>query len=688
MEPENALREVFGLAEFRPGQRDVVDAVLSGRPTVAVMPTGAGKSLCYQLPAVVAGGTALVVSPLIALMKDQVDSLNERGIQACAVNSSLPAGELAARLEDIAQGRVRLAYVAPERFRSPRFEEALARLGPRLSLLAIDEAHCISEWGHDFRPDYMRLGEVVERLRPPRIVALTATATPEVRRDIQRQLGLHEPAVFVRGFDRPNLHFAVEQVGGAAAKMARLRELVAARGGPVLVYAATRKNAEAYTDELVAAGRRARVYHAGLGEAERGETQDAFMTGAVDVVVATNAFGMGVDKSDVRLVVHADLPRSPEAYYQEAGRGGRDGEPAECILLFNHGDVKLQEFLIDAGAPSLDLLRALWRAVRSDPRLGADTSALRRALPSWPSDAALASGTRFLVRAGYLRDREGVYEAVHPSDLPDGVPPARLDAAALAARADVERQKLRALVDYVYTSGCRRRFILAYFGDEDASFTSGCSGCDNCLAERRDLDGDERRQVNAILALAVRLGGRFGRTRMAGILTGEDDDDRWSELPDHGAMRREGKRRVLDLIRALEGSRLLVSSGDEYPTLVATTLGRRVLAGQPIAMALPRPPAGRERKRTVALKAAADDLPPADNELADRLRAFRREIAARESLPAYCIFGDKTLEAIARARPRDLGALGILPGIGPVKLARYGPAILEITKESAALSPL
>jgi ATP-dependent DNA helicase RecQ len=685
MDPESALHDVFGLAEFRPGQRAVVDSVLSGRPTVAVMPTGAGKSLCFQLPAVCAGGTSLVVSPLIALMKDQVDALTARGIAACAITSALSAGEQAARLADVARGRVRLAYVAPERFKSARFEEALdqACSEARLALLAVDEAHCISEWGHDFRPDYMRLGDAVERWRPERLVALTATATPEVRRDIQKQLGLVDPAVFVRGFDRPNLRFSVEHLSGGAAKTQRLLTLVRAAPGHALVYAATRKNAEGYAEELASAGLRARAYHAGLPDATRAATQDAFMNDELDVVVATNAFGMGIDKADLRLVVHADLPRSIEAYYQEAGRGGRDGDPAECVLLFNHADVKLQEFLIDASAPSLDLLRSVWRSLRTDPRRGHDPAILRRSLPGSPSDAAVSYGTRFLLRAGYLRERDGLYEAVHPSD-DSGASPARLDAGALAARADVERQKLRAMVDYAYTTGCRRRFILAYFGDEDGLRAGGCGEeqrCDVCSTVRRVPTGDERERVHAVLALAARLDGRFGRTRLAAILVGDDDDDRFLELAGRGVLRRQGTRGTLALLRSIEGAGLLASSRGEYPTLSITPLGRRVLAGEEVPLALPEPVQPKLRKKKERLGSEPPARAPsgaADEQLLDRLRAFRRDVATREAVPAFCVFSDRTLDEIARARPPTLDALAAIHGVGSIKLARYGEGILEI----------
>ena len=391
---------------------------------------------------------------------------------------------------------------------------------------------------------------------------------------------------------------------------------------------------------------------------------------------------MGVDKADVRLVVHADLPRSPEAYYQEAGRGGRDGEPARCVLLFNHGDVKLQEFLIDAGAPSVDLLRALWRAVRVDPRLGVDRSALRRALPATASDAAIGAGTRFLVRSGYLREREGVLEAVHPSEL-DGPRPPPLDGTALAARADVERQKLRAMVDYAYATACRRRFILSYFGDEDAANVAPCEACDVCSRpEQAAVTGAAREQILAVLALAARLGGRFGRARIAALLAAPEPEDRYADAPEAGALRSGGKRFALDLVRAIEGAGLLEASRGDYPTISVTAHGRAVLAGADAAVAMPASAAkgkGKGKPLTVAL---ADDgeIDPA---LVDKLRRFRRDAAARAALPPYCVFGDRTLEAIARARPIDLPALGAVHGIGPSKLAKYGEEILSIVSGAA-----
>src|SRR5215470_14556202 len=518
----------FGHSALRPGQAEVIRDVLSGRPVVAVMPTGAGKSLCYQLPAVVLaerGHITLVVSPLIALMKDQVDALTAVGIPAVALTSAAGADEQRDILDGIRAGIYTLIYVAPERFRSPRFVDALRASAGRLGLIAIDEAHCISEWGHDFRPEYRRLRGA------PRIAAFTATATPEVRRDIAQQLELASPALHVRGFDRPNLHLAVERVGGGEDKSSALVERVRTRdGGVALVYAATRKNAEKYASALKLAGMRARVYHAGLDGDVRERAQDVFMAGKLDAIVATNAFGMGVDKSDIRLVVHADIPRSPEAYYQEAGRGGRDGKPTRCVLLFNHSDIKLQEFLIDASYPSADILRGVWRLLRDRPQLGRLTpyddeleARLRTSLGGDVNGATMSAALRILERHGMLRRDDEKLMAVRPE--PGVFPP--LDVASLSRRAEVERSKLRTMIEYAYYPRCRRQFVLEYFGDQDWSDRDRqCGACDTCEAIAHGkpsgltLSAAELTAIRDLLRLVDALRGRFGRMRVVTLAVG------------------------------------------------------------------------------------------------------------------------------------------------------------------------
>ena len=584
----------FGHGALRPGQAEVIRDILAGRPVVALMPTGAGKSLCYQLPAVVLaerGQVTLVISPLIALMKDQVDALRGRGIPAVALTSAADAEEQREMLDGIRAGIYTLIYVAPERFRSPRFIDALRTTAGRLGLIAIDEAHCISEWGHDFRPEYRRLGEVVRSLGAPRVAAFTATATPEVRRDIAHQLELAEPVLHVHGFDRPNLYYAVERVGGGDEKTDTIIEHVRTRdGGVALVYAATRKNAEKYAAALKHAGMRARVYHAGLGGDVRERAQDVFMAGKLDAIVATNAFGMGVDKSDIRLVVHADIPRSPEAYYQEAGRGGRDGKPTRCVLLFNHSDIKLQEFLIGASYPSAEVLRGAWKLLRDHPELGRlgggedeVEARLRAQLGGELNGATMSAALRILERHGMVRRDDERVAATRPE--PGVFAP--LDVESLARRSEVERTKLRTMVEYAYYPRCRRQFVLEYFGDQEwADRARTCGACDTCEAiahgrpSAMQLSPAELTTIRDLLTLIDALHGRFGRTRVVKLAVDSEDDPKFEDLPGRGCLRGWRERSALDLVRSLEGAGLIEASRGEYPTITVTRRGSQVAAGK------------------------------------------------------------------------------------------------------------
>jgi ATP-dependent DNA helicase RecQ len=359
----------FRLSAFRPGQEDVIRTVLAGRDCLCVMPTGGGKSLCYQLPALALDGLTVVVSPLIALMKDQVDQLCKLGLPVTFINSTLSPDEQSARLQAVASGRIKIVYAVPERFRSPRFVEALQSAG--LRLLAIDEAHCISQWGHDFRPDYARLGHFRRLLGNPPTIALTATATDDVRRDIVKQLNLCEPQTFVRGFTRDNLFYRVWKTSGEREKMERLVDFLEKTPGSGIIYASTRRRTEEVADAL---GRRLRrkvvAYHAGLLPEPRKAAQEAFMHGNVEIIAATTAFGMGIDKPDVRFVVHYNLPGTLEGYYQEAGRAGRDGLPSQCLLLYNASDRYIQEWFIESAYPgpeNVELVYEYLASVDADP---------------------------------------------------------------------------------------------------------------------------------------------------------------------------------------------------------------------------------------------------------------------------------------------------------------------------------
>lgn len=395
--------QTFGLKSFRPGQREVIDAIMSGRDVLCVMPTGGGKSLCYQLPAVCMPGVTLVVSPLIALMKDQEDQLRQRGVAVTSLHSGLELAEQRDRLDRIARREFDLVYVAPERFRSPRFLELVMCLG--ISALAVDEAHCISEWGHDFRPDYSRLGWFRQQMGNPPTIALTATATDTVRRDIVDQLNLHDPAVFIRGFDRPNLHYGVVHAGTKAEKLIRLRDAVQRVSGAVIVYAASRKSCDEVTAFLRERTQRKPVmYHAGMTPDQRRSAQDAFMSGRADTVVATNAFGMGVDKPDIRAVIHFNVPGTLEAYYQEAGRAGRDGQPAVCEMLFARSDRIIQEYFIDNEYPDRKVFELVLSFLRAQPD---DLVELTRAeikdrLGGAVSEMAVGSCLKILEQAGVV----------------------------------------------------------------------------------------------------------------------------------------------------------------------------------------------------------------------------------------------------------------------------------------------
>jgi ATP-dependent DNA helicase RecQ len=397
----------FGLSEFRPGQRQVIDAVLDGRDLLCVMPTGGGKSLCYQLPAVAQDGLTLVISPLIALMKDQVDQLDALGIPATFINSTLEPAEQYARLDAMADGQYKLVYIAPERFRSGRFRDAVGRVGVRL--LAVDEAHCISQWGHDFRPDFLKIGRFREQLGNPQTIALTATATERVREDIVERLNLAEPKVFITGFDRPNLFYSVFSASSENLKRRMLLEFLEQTPGCGIIYAATRRHCEELV-ELVGRSSKRRVgyYHAGLTKEERHKAQDDFMQGRMEVVVATNAFGMGIDKSDVRFVVHFHMPGSIEAYYQEAGRAGRDRLPSRCLMLESYGDRRIQETFIENSYPHADVVAQVYDYLRKldDDPIEMTQQEIKEAMRLDGSAACVGTCEMLLEGAGVLERLE------------------------------------------------------------------------------------------------------------------------------------------------------------------------------------------------------------------------------------------------------------------------------------------
>ena len=471
---QRVLRKTFGMQRLREGQEKVIQSVLAGRPTLAIMPTGAGKSLCYQLPAVLLPGITLVVSPLIALMKDQCDSLAELGVAAVQLNSAIGSSERQEAEAAIRSGRARIVFTTPERLADKSFLDLVGTQA--VSLLVVDEAHCVSQWGHDFRPAFLEIGAAVAPLGHPTILALTATATQAVIDDIAQQLGVKRFELINTGMYRSNLHYAVEQVTREDEKLARAVALVRATPGSGIVYAATIKAVEAVHEALAAAGESVGRYHGRLGASERHDSQEAFMSDAVRVMVATNAFGLGIDKPDIRFVLHYQMPAGLDAYYQESGRGGRDGEPARCTLLYLHSDRAVQQFFLAGRYPAQEDLADVYTALRRDPPEGAPWTleTLQQHLDRPKSKVQVA--LRLLRHQRVVRqDRAGRLQ------LNRGA----LDGDALAALAQAYRDKresdrtmLEQMVFYGQTGYCRWKVLLAHF-QEDEGFER-CEHCDNC----------------------------------------------------------------------------------------------------------------------------------------------------------------------------------------------------------------
>ena len=671
MEQARAVLESrFGYDAFRPGQEAVVSALLAGRDVLAVMPTGAGKSVCYQVPAVVIEGMALVVSPLVSLMADQVRAVQEAGIRGAYLNSTLTPGQQAEVLRRAAGGAYDLMYVAPERLADPRFAE-FARTAP-LSLVAVDEAHCVSQWGQDFRPSYLSIGDFIASLpvRPP-VAALTATATDLVRRDIVRLLGLQDAACTVTGFDRPNLRFAVER-REPKQKLARLDEFIDERRAESgIVYCAKRATVEEVCDHLRERGIAATRYHAGLSADERERNQRAFVNDEAPVMVATNAFGMGIDKSNVSYVAHFNMPGSVEAYYQEAGRAGRDGSPAECLLLWCDGDIATGRFFIEQESTHEGLTAEEAEVVRASRR---------RMLESMVGYCY----TTGCLRAYILRYfGEGGHDEALPSQggatevAPYGGAGAGganlLDGAACAP----DSRDGHAACDPILRRGGSWSALPT---EENSASSSAKRCCSNCDGEFEAVDVTA--EARAIMRCVQALRGRFGKTTVVDVLRGADTENlrQWGlvNLPVYGTS--EARRALLmEVVELLAADGYLAITEGKFP-LVGFGPRYREAAEPDFALCIKQTPKVRKGSAAKLPKAArpgAADLGEADAELFERLRALRLRLAQEAGVPPYVIFHDATLAAMAAARPATEEELLALPGVGEKKLATYGKAFLE-----------
>ena len=668
------LRDVFGFAGFRANQEAVCATAIEGRDLLLVMPTGSGKSLCYQLPAVALGGTALVISPLIALMEDQASKLASLGLRAARIHSGLDRAVSRQACVDYLQGKLDFLFIAPERLRVPGFPEMLAKAKP--ALIAVDEAHCISQWGHDFRPDYRMLGQYLPALRPAPVMALTATATPAVQRDIVAQLGMNAPQLFIHGFRRDNLAIEVVEVPTPARAGAISALLERPERRPAIVYAMSRRQSEMLAEQL-ATNMPAAAYHAGLDAETRERVQTAFQRGEVEVVVATIAFGMGIDKADVRTVIHAGLPGTLEGYYQEIGRAGRDGAPGRTYLMHSYADQRTRDFFLTRDYPPVEHLEKVFKASTEEPQ-SADDLRARSKLSDEEFDKAFEKlEIHGGVRVEFGSPRRAVAGGTGWKKT-------------YMTQAKHQAEQFERVLRFIESSQCRMAALVGHFGDVDDA-SRPCGVCDVCnpvatvLKQFRRPTRDEQRTARSILdelrPLAYKAAGalqrsvdpmgRMSRDAFEGVLDamrrmgwiGIED----AEYEKDGEVRKYRKISLTEagLEQGIDPAELLIADGIAAEFAPARGDSKRKARGSSKRIAAPG--------STAAMEWTAEA-----ETLVTRLREWRAQEAKRRGVPAFVVLHDSTLRAVALARPRTPNQLLAVNGMGPAKLEKFGEALVKM----------